>query len=182
MKLTRLALLITLTLQVPVALATEFNADLLSTGSDSGVDLSAFSHEGYVAPGNYMLDIWLNNQSVSSQHPVRVVPAGDSGAAGGSVFCVTPSMVDMLGLKDDIVRGLKVIPGADGGHCLELRTTGSKVQYSAEEQRLTFIIPQAWLQYQDPDWVPPSRWSNGVTGALLDYNLTANRYMPQQGE
>ncbi|EII7450785.1 fimbria/pilus outer membrane usher protein, partial [Salmonella enterica subsp. enterica serovar Newport] len=64
----------------------------------------------------------------------------------------------------------------------ELRTADSKVQYSAEEQRLTFIIPQAWLQYQDPDWVPPSRWSNGVTGALLDYNLTANRYMPQQGE
>ncbi|ECJ2224332.1 fimbrial outer membrane usher protein StdB [Salmonella enterica] len=182
MKLTRLALLITLTFRMPVALATEFNADLLSTGSDSGVDLSAFSHEGYVAPGNYMLDIWLNNQSVSSQYPVRVVPAGESGAAGGSVFCVTPSMVDMLGLKDDIVRGLKVIPGADGGHCLELRTADSKVQYSAEEQRLTFIIPQAWLQYQDPDWVPPSRWSNGVTGASLDYNLTANRYMPQQGE
>ncbi|EDK1374885.1 fimbrial biogenesis outer membrane usher protein [Salmonella enterica subsp. enterica] len=179
MKPTRLALLITLIFQTPVVLATEFNADLLSTSSGSAVDLSAFSHEGYVAPGNYMLDIWLNGQSISGQYPVRVV-SGEGHDA--SLICVTPTMVDMLGLKDDITRELKVIPGADGGHCLELRTADSKVQYSAEEQRLTFTIPQAWLEYQDPDWVPPSRWNEGVTGALLDYNLTANRYMPQQGE
>ncbi|MDX9376162.1 FimD/PapC N-terminal domain-containing protein, partial [Salmonella enterica] len=42
--------------------------------------------------------------------------------------------------------------------------------------------PQAWMRYQDPDWVPPSRWSDGVTAGLLDYSLMANRYMPQQGE
>ncbi|EKO2585597.1 fimbria/pilus outer membrane usher protein, partial [Salmonella enterica] len=58
----------------------------------------------------------------------------------------------------------------------------SQVRYSAENQRLTFIIPQAWMRYQDPDWVPPSRWSDGVTAGLLDYSLMANRYMPQQGE
>lgn len=38
------------------------------------------------------------------------------------------------------------------------------------------------MRYQDPDWVPPSRWSDGVTAGLLDYSLMANRYMPQQGE
>ncbi|HAV0157989.1 TPA: fimbrial outer membrane usher protein StdB [Salmonella enterica] len=179
MILNRLTILITLALTTPVALATEFDASLLSTSDPSAADLSAFSREGYVAPGSYMLDIWVNNQSVSEQYPVRVVPFKDR---DDSVICVTPVMVDMLGLKDDIVRGLKTIPGADGGHCLELDTPDSKVQYSAGEQRLTFVIPQAWMEYRDPDWVPPSRWSNGVTGVVLDYNLMANRYMPQQGD
>ncbi len=36
------------------------------------------------------------------------------------------------------------------------------------------------MRYQDPDWVPPSRWSDGVTAGLLDYSLMVNRYMPQR--
>ncbi|EBZ1028005.1 TPA: fimbrial outer membrane usher protein StdB [Salmonella enterica] len=179
MKLNRLTILITLALTTPVALATEFDASLLSTSEPSAADLSAFSREGYVAPGSYLLDIWLNDQSVSEQYPVRVIQLN---GRDDSVICVTPAMVDMLGLKDDIVRGLKAVSGTDAGHCLEMNTPDSKVQYSAEKQRLTFAIPQAWMEYRDPDWVPPSRWSEGVAGAVLDYNLSANRYMPQQGD
>ncbi|HFJ2022038.1 TPA: fimbrial outer membrane usher protein StdB [Salmonella enterica] len=179
MKLTRLAILLTLTFSVLKSQATEFNASLLDSGNLSNVDLTAFSREGYVAPGNYILDIWLNDQSVREQFPVRVVQAEGSETA---VACVTPEIVGMLGLKNDIVHGLKTIPGTGDGQCMELRTSDSRVQYSAEKQRLTFIIPQAWMEYQDPNWVPPARWGDGVTAALLDYNLMANRYMPHQGD
>ncbi|HAU7316454.1 TPA: fimbrial outer membrane usher protein StdB [Salmonella enterica subsp. enterica serovar Wangata] len=179
MKLTRLAILLTLTFSVLKSQATEFNASLLDSGNLSNVDLTAFSREGYVAPGNYILDIWLNDQSVREQFPVRVVQAEGSETA---MACVTPEIVGMLGLKNDIVHGLKTIPGTGGSQCLELRTADSRVQYSAEKQRLTFIIPQAWMEFQDPDWVPPARWGDGVTAALLDYNLMANRYMPHQGD
>ncbi|EAA6710949.1 fimbrial outer membrane usher protein StdB [Salmonella enterica subsp. enterica serovar Arechavaleta] len=179
MKLTRLAILITLTYSALPALATEFNAGLLNAADDNNIDLSAFSRDGYIAPGNYLLDIWLNDQSVREQYPVSVVPVTGSKS---SVICVTPGMVDLLGLKDDIIRSLKPVPGADGGRCLDLHSADSRIRYSAAEQRLTFSLPQAWMQYQDLNWTPPSRWSNGVAGALLDYNLMANRYMPQQGE
>ncbi|ENE8568968.1 fimbria/pilus outer membrane usher protein, partial [Salmonella enterica] len=179
MKLTRLAILITLTYSALPTQATEFNAGLLNAADDNNIDLSAFSRDGYIAPGNYLLDIWLNDQSVREQYPVSVVPVTGSKS---SVICVTPGMVDLLGLKDDIIRSLKPVPGADGGHCLDLHSADSRIRYSAAEQRLTFSLPQAWMQYQDLNWTPPSRWSNGVAGALLDYNLMANRYMPQQGE
>lgn len=181
MKLTRLAILITLNISVLSARATEFNVNVLDASDKANIDLSAFSRDGYIAPGNYLLDIWLNDRSVREQYPVRVVPVAGGHDGDSSVICVTPGMVDMLGLKDEVIRGLKPIPGTDGGHCLALQTADSKVQYSASSQRLTFVIPQAWMQYQDPNWTPPSRWSNGVAGALLDYNLTANRYMPQRG-
>ncbi|HIA1615748.1 TPA: FimD/PapC N-terminal domain-containing protein [Salmonella enterica] len=62
MKPGKLAILTALTLTTPAALATAFDASLLSTSDPAGADLSAFSREGYVAPGNYMLDIWLNNR------------------------------------------------------------------------------------------------------------------------
>lgn len=184
MKLTRLALMIPLTLSARVVPATEFNVNMLNTEDRQHADLSAFSRDGYIAPGNYLLDIWLNSQSVRQQYPVSVVPVNNNAGADkndGSAICVTSSLVEMLGLKDDIVRKLKPVPGADNGHCLELRSQDSQVRYSASQQRLTFVIPQAWMQYQDPNWVPPSRWSQGVSGALLDYNLMASRYMPQQG-
>ncbi|ECI3372862.1 usher protein, partial [Salmonella enterica subsp. diarizonae] len=71
MKITRLAILITLTFSVLKSQATEFNASLLDSGNLSNVDLTAFSREGYVAPGNYILDIWLNDQTVREQYPVR---------------------------------------------------------------------------------------------------------------
>ncbi|ECI5748668.1 fimbrial outer membrane usher protein StdB [Salmonella enterica subsp. enterica] len=179
MKLTRLAVFITLTLSALPGQATEFNVGLLNVEDSKNTDLSAFSRDGYVAPGNYLLDVWLNDQSVREQYPVQVVPVENSQS---TVICVTSGLVDLLGLKDEVVRGLKPVPGADNGHCLNLPPPDSRVTYSAPQQRLTFVIPQAWIQYQDPDWVPPSRWSDGVAGALLDYNLTANRYMPQQGD
>ncbi|EHV6111018.1 hypothetical protein K0998_004754, partial [Salmonella enterica subsp. enterica serovar Enteritidis] len=119
MKITRLAILITLTFSVLKSQATEFNASLLDSGNLSNVDLTAFSREGYVAPGNYILDIWLNDQPVREQYPVRVVPVAGRDAA---VICVTTDMVAMLGLKDKIIHGLKPVTGIPDGQCLELRS------------------------------------------------------------
>ncbi len=92
-----------------------------------------------MAPGNYILDIWLNDQPVREQYPVRVVPVAGRDAA---VICVTTDMVAMLGLKDKIIHGLKPVTGIPDGQCLELRSADSQVRYSAENQRLTFIIPK----------------------------------------
>lgn len=181
MKLTRLAILITLTLSARPVLATEFNVNMLNTEDRKNADLSAFSREGYIAPGNYLLDIWLNEQSVREQYPVSVVPVKGAGNEEDSVICVTSELVDMLGLNAETLSRLKPVSGTQGGRCLDLRTPDSQVRYSAAQQRLTFVIPQAWMQYQDPNWVPPARWSQGISGALLDYNLMVSRYMPQQG-
>lgn len=181
MKLTRLAILITLTLSARPILATEFNVNMLNTEDRKNADLSGFSREGYIAPGNYLLDIWLNEQSVREQYPVNVVLVKGAGNEEDSVICVTSELVDMLGLNAESLSRLKTISGTEGGRCLDLRTPDSQVRYSAAQQRLTFVIPQAWIQYQDPNWVPPARWSQGVSGALLDYNLMVSRYMPQQG-
>ncbi|MPQ72281.1 fimbria/pilus outer membrane usher protein, partial [Pseudomonas sp. MWU12-2323] len=35
-------------------------------------------------------------------------------------------------------------------------------------------IPQASFEYDDPNYIPPAAWSNGLNGALLDYRVIAN--------
>ncbi|EJI4859062.1 fimbrial outer membrane usher protein StdB [Salmonella enterica] len=177
MKLTRLALLITLNILTLPAGATEFSAGFLNNSDHSSVDLSAFSRDGYVAPGDYLLDVYLNDRLIRSQYKVSVLETG----GGRSLFCITPALADMLGLKEERRRQLESVSGT-GGQCLKLNTADSRVQYSPDNQSLTVTLPQAWMEYQDPDWVPPARWSEGVTAALLDYNLMANRYMPHQGD
>nr|WP_312485281.1 fimbria/pilus outer membrane usher protein [Achromobacter ruhlandii] len=177
MTLARLASFVAISTFACAAQATEFSIGFLNIKDKSNIDLSTFSRDGYVAPGSYLLDIYLDRRLIQSQTLVRAVPViGD-----GTVFCVTPEMVDMLNLRDDIRARLATVDGAEGGPCIELNTADSRAVYSAEHQSLTLTVPQAWLQYQDPDWIPPARWSDGVNGVILDYNLLANRYMPRQG-
>lgn len=38
---------------------------------------------------------------------------------------------------------------------------------------LYLSIPQAFLEYSDDNWDPPTRWDNGIAGVLMDYYLSA---------
>lgn len=177
MTLARLASIVAISSFVCTAQATEFSIGFLNTKDKHNIDLSIFSRDGLVAPGDYLLDVYLNQRLLQSQALVRAVPVrGD-----GTVFCVTPEMVEQLSLKDEFRARLAQVDAAQGGPCVDLDTPDSQISYDAERQRLTLTVPQAWLRYQDPDWVPPARWSNGVNGVILDYNLLANRYMPREG-
>ncbi|CUI30345.1 Outer membrane usher protein papC precursor [Achromobacter sp. 2789STDY5608621] len=176
MILARLASLMAISTFVLSAQATEFSSGFLNTKDKRNIDLSTFSRDGYLAPGSYLVDFYLNQRLIQGQYLVKVVPVIDD----GSVFCITPAMLDMLTLKDDAVARLANV-NTEAGPCIDLDTPDSKVEYRPDSQSLTVTLPQAWLQYQDPDWVPPARWSPGVNGVILDYNLLANRYMTRQG-
>lgn len=175
MTLARLASIMAISTFVLSAQATEFSSGFLNTKDKRNIDLSTFSRDGYVAPGAYLVDFYLNQRLIQGQYLVKAVPVIDD----GTVFCITPGMLDMLTLKDEAVARLARVNTAQGP-CIDLDTPVSKVDYSPDNQSLTVTVPQAWLQYQDPDWVPPTRWSHGVNGVLLDYNLLANRYTARQ--
>ncbi|HFW1990925.1 TPA: FimD/PapC N-terminal domain-containing protein, partial [Salmonella enterica subsp. enterica serovar Saintpaul] len=135
MKLTRLALLISLNILTLAAGATEFSAGFLKNSDYSHVDLSAFSRDGYVAPGDYLLDIYLNDRLIRSQYKVSVVETND----GHSRFCLTPELTNMFGLKEENRRQLAPMEGTDG-QCLNLSTADSRVQYSPDNQSLSVTL------------------------------------------
>lgn len=86
----------------------EFNVSLLDSGNLFNVDFMVFSCEGYVVFGNYIFDIWFNDQLVWEQYLVRVVLVVGFDVV---VICVIIDMVVMLGFKDKIIYGLKFVIG-----------------------------------------------------------------------
>lgn len=47
--------------------AIEFNTDVLDSVDRSNIDLSRFKDSDYVMPGDYLLNIFLNNQKIENE-------------------------------------------------------------------------------------------------------------------
>ena len=171
-----LALLLAIYFPVVNAQSVEFNTHLLDTDNRKNVDLSAYSQEGYVAPGEYLLDIVLNGKTIKDQQMVNFYLNNDK---SNSYACLTQSLIDLMALKDEVKNNLSFYPGTQ---CVHLSVPESNVVYSPDNQTLSVTVPQADLLYQDDEWSPPAQWDNGVNGFIFDYNLLTSRYMPHQGD
>ncbi len=70
---------ILLSLFCNAASAVEFNTDVLDAADKKNIDFTRFSEAGYVLPGQYLLDVIVNGQSISpaSLQISFVEPAGN---------------------------------------------------------------------------------------------------------
>lgn len=151
-----------------MTVAVEFNVDALDISERSQIDLAHFSQDGIVAPGDYILDVQVNENSLS-QMKVSFYDMGKGGRA-----CIAPELVEKMGLTEE-ARGR--IGRWHDGTCADLEAlSGTLISNEIGEGILRITIPQIWLRYSDPNWVPPEQWDHGVTGVLLDYNLNAQFY------
>ncbi|WP_079849998.1 FimD/PapC N-terminal domain-containing protein, partial [Salmonella enterica] len=107
-KLSYLALLMAVYFPLVNARGIEFNTHLLDTENRNNVDLSAYSREGYVAPGEYIVDIILNGQVIKDQ---QVVKFNQDLSENSSYACLTQPIIDLLALKDSVKSSLLFYPG-----------------------------------------------------------------------
>jgi outer membrane usher protein FimD/PapC len=155
----------------------EFNTDVLDVKDRTAIDLSEFSRAGYIMPGQYALVLRVNKQELPEQTITFLAPPDD---AKGSVPCLTPPMVEQLGLKASVQRDLT---WWHQGQCLALDSLkGLQEKADLGSGSLYLNLPQAYLEYTDENWDPPSRWDQGIAGLLFDYNLNAQTTRQQQGQ
>nr|WP_212635776.1 fimbria/pilus outer membrane usher protein [Ralstonia insidiosa] len=148
------------------ARATEFNSSFLSIDGAHDVDLSQFARADYTPPGTYLLDVVLNGQLLQRESIVFMPSSSDPGI---SQACLPAALVDQFGLKAAIRNAL---PSTQAGHCVDLSTVeGAAVRHNKGKGQLLITVPQVALEYADPNYVPPQRWSDGIPGALLDYRV-----------
>jgi outer membrane usher protein PapC len=157
--------------------AVEFNIDLLDSDDKDNIDLSRFSQAGYIMPGTYSLSLKLNDSIISDQ---EITFKEVSGEETSSVHaCLNTEQVKMLGLKPDALKKLKF---DDNGLCADFSALdGVVLRGDLSELTLNIAVPQAWLEYQDSSWLPPSRWEDGIPGILLDYSVNTNITKPSNG-
>lgn len=175
-----LPLLIALALvngQVSAAKPIEFNTEMLDIQERDNIDLGRFSRSGYVMPGEYSLLININQQEL----PEQTIPFYAS-VADPSVTeaCLSAALVEQMGLKAEFTRQLT---WWRGGQCLKISSLeGMTVRPDLGSNTLYLSVPQAYLEYTNADWDPPSRWDDGIPGLLLDYNLNAQSQRQDQND
>ncbi|MFL4557443.1 outer membrane usher protein [Yersinia kristensenii] len=144
----------------------QFNTDVLDTKDRANFDLSQFSQRGYIMPGSYNLLVSMNKQELSEQPIIFYASETDPKK---SEACLSPQLIELLALKED---SFKKLAWSRGGECLDISSLpGLTVEGDLATSSLHLSVPQAWLEYSEPDWDPPSRWEDGLPGVLFDYNL-----------
>lgn len=175
------SVLITLSGYSSNANAIEFNTDILDAEDRNNIDLSRFSRAGYIMPGAYSLTLRLNDRNIVEQDVIfrETTEQSDDKRAGDVQVCLTRQQVELLGLKPE---ALAKIIFDDEGNCADFSALdGVRLRGDLSTSSLYISVPQAWLEYQDATWLPPSRWENGVPGVMLDYNMNASFTRPVHG-
>ena len=170
-------LCVSLAIGMPMASATDdiqFNTDVLDVNDRKNIDLSQFSRGGYIMPGTYGMVVHVNKNDLPEQPIPFYTPKGDSGA---SRACINTALASELGFKASV---LKDLTWWHDGECLdEGSVPGMEIRGDLATNGLYLNIPQAFLEYSDDNWEPPSRWDEGIPGLLFDYNVNARSQRQQ---
>lgn len=168
-----LALYISLLLGTPIAVShaaeeIEFNTDLLDINDRENINLNQFSRAGFIMPGTYTLLLNINGHEIPEK---KISFYSEKGDPNSSRACIKRNLIDLFGLKNEKLNDLT---WWHDGECLDENSlTGTEVRGDLSTSTLYINIPKAYLEYVSDNWEPPSRWDNGLSGFLLDYNLNA---------
>lgn len=157
-----------LTTWVSAAQEFQFNIDVLDLKDRQNLDLGVFASANFIMPGEYTLMVHLNRDTLTEFPVVFVTPDDDP---KNSLACLSPALVSELGLKE---QTSKALTWWRDGACLDVSSIpGMQVRGELGTSGLYLSVPQDQLEYTAANWDPPSRWDDGIAGALFDYNFNA---------
>lgn len=164
--------------------AIEFNTDVLDTTDRQNIDISRFSQDGYIMPGEYLMQVVVNDLGISpSAYTVMFLEQPDSNKEVNKSLpqaCLTSEILNRVGLTSE---SQKKVTYWNDGQCADLRLlSGVEIRPSLSDGILYIRIPQAWLEYADSSWLPSSQWDNGISGGVFDYNINGTVNKPHKGK
>lgn len=154
----------------PYSFSTEsvvFNSEFLR----SDVDISKFSEGNPVPPGDYPVDIYVNDKWVDST-VIKFTKVENSNTASP---CFNLSQISNLGVNVDKIKLSKIDTLKEYCRPISALLTDTESDYDSANQRLNVKIPQAYLLRQARGYVSPKLWDNGITSATLEYDYNGYR-------
>lgn len=176
-RLTRLSV-VTL-LASPVFLAQAelyFNPRFLADDPSAVADLSSFEKGQELPPGTYRVDIYLNDDFMTSRDVT--FSAGEDGH--GLMPCLTRGQLASMGLNTASIKGMDALE-PDACVPFTAMIKEATVRLDVGLQRLYLTIPQAFMGNQARGYISPELWDNGITAGLLNYNFTGNNVQNRVG-
>lgn len=148
-----------------------FDPELLSLGTGTtDVDLSAFSHAGGVAEGDYRVTIFVNQREAQSLDLVF-----KKNAQGNVMPQLTPDLLKTLGINVDQLPSLKDLPKDQPVADLNALIPQSSVKFDLSRLRLDVSIPQIAMQPGRDSQSDPAQWDDGIPAMLFNYTLSGGR-------
>ena len=157
-----------------------FNPALLervSTVSES-VDLTTFEKKDSQLPGNYRVDIYLNNEKVDTRNvEFRLV----NDKEGGSHLEPCLPVADLAGWGV-LVNKFPELGEMDSKCAVLSKVPEVRSDFQFSRQQLLLSFPQSSISNAARGWVDPASWDNGIAAVMLNYSLSGANNMPRNGQ
>ncbi|MDN0089296.1 fimbria/pilus outer membrane usher protein [Yersinia nurmii] len=147
------------------AVGVEFNTEFLKIGEQGQADLSQFSAPDRLAPGNYLVDIVVNNNYYKQQE-INFV---ENTTHPQTQPCLPRSLINTFGLKQEYISSLP-----EHSCLMPADLPGITARYYKNNGQLKITVPQSLLEYYDKNYTPPEQWDNGIAGLMMDYRIIGN--------
>ncbi|MBY5924132.1 MULTISPECIES: fimbria/pilus outer membrane usher protein [Halomonas] len=149
----------------------EFNPAFLAS---SGLDISRFSQAGYMVPGDYPVELIVNQQSVG-RHLLRVEE--DSNDTQSTRLALSAWQV--VGLDPEILQDLEQrCSGLAADDCyLDATSVAPGVTLTLDQGTLSarVSVPQALMLQRPRGYVESEHWTAGEAALLTNYHLNSYR-------
>lgn len=165
-----------------------FDPSLISGDAGGVADLSRFETGENQLPGNYFVDIYLNDNNVASRS-LQFVSARNGQQRSlaevrdntGLMACLTRNDLADMGVNTAAFPELESQPGhrclSPGKYIPQAYTS-----FDFQKMRLDISMPQAALQQRVHGWIAPERWEEGINAALLSWQFSGDENRGRYGD
>lgn len=175
-----------------------FPVELVASDEQTVADLSRFGKVGAQLPGNYQVDIYVNNKQIANRHLRFIDTDGhddtrtlspDKRTRDLSHIRDNTGLMACLTLEDLEEFGINMTPFSEpgavkGNECI---SPGKYIphaftSFDFQKMRLDVSVPQAAMHNRARDYISPERWDEGINAALLNYNFSGNTSHGRYGD
>ncbi|WP_323880308.1 fimbria/pilus outer membrane usher protein [Aeromonas caviae] len=154
-----------------------FPPEFFGSDKQAVADLSHFTVDGAQMPGNYQVDVFLNDEPVG----VKIIAFTSRKSSGVSIEsaydntgltpCLSARYIQDLGVKSSLYP---LLSSAADDECITLDTLipDAYTKFNFTGMRLDISIPQASLYSKAQGYIDPELWDEGINAALLNYNFS----------
>lgn len=155
-------------------LAAQFNPMFLKN-KDAQVDLRFFEQSNGIVPGNYSVDLYLN-QRLERRQDITFQTDADAEHADAQPI-LTIGLLREIGVNIDRLKneGIIAADDTDADEVTLLRIDGASVELDVTTLSLFISVPQAYIKRRARGYVDPSLWDDGVTALFSNYQMNFSR-------
>lgn len=146
-----------------------FNPALLEIDHPMNIDIRQFNRTNTLLAGEYKVDLYINGKLLDRRMVTFVQDKPDGELH--PCFTEVKETLKSFGVKVD---ALKTLENVDDKACINPvpLIDGAVWTLDADKLTLALSVPQIYLDIAARDTIPPSRWDEGITALMMNYDLS----------